>query len=88
MCLGVPGKVVEVYEQFGTRMGRVDFDGIVKEVCLAYVPEIEVGDYTIIHVAFAISKLDEYEAHKTLALFRELGLLEEELGVDEPEHVV
>ena len=88
MCLGVPGKVVEVYEQFGTRMGRVDFDGIVKEVCLAYVPEIEVGDYTIIHVGFAISKLDEDEAHKTLALFRELGLLEEELGVDEPEHVV
>ncbi|HRV91831.1 MAG TPA: HypC/HybG/HupF family hydrogenase formation chaperone [Anaerolineae bacterium] len=88
MCLGVPGKVVEVYEQFGTRMGRVDFDGIVKEVCLAYLPEIEVGDYTIIHVGFAISKLDEDEAHKTLALFRELGLLEEELGVDEPEHVV
>ena len=88
MCLGVPGKVVEVYEQFGTRMGRVDFDGIVKEVCLAYLPEIEVGDYTIIHVGFAISKLDEDEAQKTLALFRELGLLEEELGVDEPEHAV
>ena len=88
MCLGVPGKVVDIYEQFGTRMGRVDFDGIVKEVCLAYLPEIEVGDYTIIHVGFAISKLDEDEAHKTLALFRELGLLEEELGVDEPEHTV
>ncbi|MCB9077960.1 MAG: HypC/HybG/HupF family hydrogenase formation chaperone [Anaerolineaceae bacterium] len=88
MCLGVPGKVVDIYEQFGTRMGRVDFDGIVKEVCLAYLPEIEVGDYTIIHVGFAISKLDEEEAHKTLALFRELGLLEEELGVDEPEHAV
>ena len=88
MCLGVPGKVVEIYEQHGTRMGRVDFDGIVKEVCLAYLPEIEVGDYTIIHVGFAISKLDEAEAQKTLALFRELGLLEEELGVDEAEHAV
>ena len=85
MCLGVPGKVVEIYEQHGTQMGRVDFDGIIKEVCLAYLPEIEVGDYTIIHVGFAISKLDEAEAQKTLALFRELGLLEEELGVDEPE---
>ena len=88
MCLGIPGKVVEIYEANAMRMGKVDFGGVQKEVCLAYVPEIEVGDYTIIHVGFAISKLDEDEAHKTLALFRELGLLEEELGVDEPEHVV
>ena len=60
-------------------MGKVDFSGIQKEVCLAYLPEIEVGDYTIIHVGFAITKLDEESALETLALFEEMGTLEEEL---------
>jgi hydrogenase expression/formation protein HypC len=83
MCLGVPGKVTEIYEVSGMRMGKVDFGGIVKEACLAYVPEVEVGDYTIIHVGFAISKLDEAAAQESLALFRELGVLDEELGVEE-----
>ncbi|HRV91982.1 MAG TPA: HypC/HybG/HupF family hydrogenase formation chaperone [Anaerolineae bacterium] len=82
MCLGVPGKVTEIYEAGGMRMGKVDFGGIVKEACLAYVPEVEVGDYTIIHVGFAISKLDEEAALESLALFREMGLLEEELGTE------
>lgn len=81
MCLGVPGKVTEIYEANGTRMGKVDFGGVSKEVCLAYVPEVEVGDYTIIHVGFAITRLDEASAQESLALFREMGLLEEELGV-------
>lgn len=81
MCLGVPGKVIEIYEVNGTRMGKVDFGGVSKEVCLAYVPEVEVGDYTIIHVGFAITRLDEASAQESLALFREMGLLEEELGV-------
>ncbi|MFZ1398112.1 MAG: HypC/HybG/HupF family hydrogenase formation chaperone [Candidatus Promineifilaceae bacterium] len=79
MCLGIPGKVTEIYEANGTRMGKVDFSGIQKEVCLAYLPEIEVGDYTIIHVGFAITQLDEQSALETLALFAEMGLLEEEL---------
>ena len=83
MCLGVPGKVIEVYEQHGMRMGKVDFSGIQKEVCLAYVPEIVVGDYTVIHVGFAITKLDEESALETLRLFNELGVLEEELNVDD-----
>ena len=83
MCLGVPGKVMEVYEANGMRMGKVDFGGIVKEACLAYVPEVDVGDYTIIHVGFAITKLDEEAAQESLALFREMGLLEEELGEGE-----
>jgi hydrogenase expression/formation protein HypC len=83
MCLGVPGKVIEIYENNGTRMGKVDFSGIVKETCLEYVPEVEVGDYTIIHVGFAITKLDEESALETLALFEELGTLGEELGVEE-----
>ncbi len=82
MCLGVPGKVTEIYEVNGMRMGKVDFGGIVKEACLAYVPEVEVGDYTIIHVGFAITKLDEEAAQESLALFREMGVLEEELGVE------
>ena len=83
MCLGVPGKVIEIYEQHGTRMGKVDFSGIKKEVCLAYVPDVEVGDYTIIHVGFAITKLDEKSALETLQMFQDLGILEEELGVEE-----
>lgn len=81
MCLGVPGKVIEIYEANGTRMGKVDFGGVSKEVCLAYVPEVEIGDYTIIHVGFAITRLDEQSAQESLALFREMGVLDEELGV-------
>lgn len=88
MCLGVPGKIVDIYEQHGTRMGKIDFDGIVKEACLAYLPDIEIGDYTIIHVGFAITKLDEKSAQETLAMFRDLGILEEELGVEEHEPVM
>ena len=80
MCLGVPGKIVETYEAHGTRMGKVDFGGIKKEICLAYVPEVEVGDYTIVHVGFAITRLDEESALETLKTFQEMGLLEEELG--------
>ena len=64
-------------------MGRVNFGGVIKRVCLDYVPEIEVGDYTIVHVGFALSKIDEETAEKTLADFREMGVLEEELGSEE-----
>lgn len=80
MCLAVPGRVEEIADKDGIRMGRVNFGGIVKEVCLAYVPELEVGDYTIVHVGFALSRIDEESAEKTLQAFREMGLLEEELG--------
>ncbi|BAM00482.1 MULTISPECIES: HypC/HybG/HupF family hydrogenase formation chaperone [Caldilinea] len=83
MCLGIPGQVKEIYEVNGVRMGKVDFAGIVKEVCLAYVPEIEVGDYTIVHVGFAITQLDEASAQESLRLFEEMGRLEEELGSSE-----
>lgn len=83
MCLGIPGKILEIYEQHGTRMGKVDFDGIQKEVCLAYLPELQVGDYTIVHVGFAITQLDEESAKETLALFHEMGVLGEELAVEE-----
>ena len=82
MCLAVPGKIVEVRDERGTRMATIDFDGIRKDICLAYLPDIEVGDYAIVHVGFAISKIDEASALETLALFAELGILDEELGVD------
>ncbi len=81
MCLGVPGRVEEVWEANGTRMATVDFGGVRKEVCLAYVPDIAVGDYTIVHVGFALTKLDEKSALETLEMFRSVGLLDEEFGV-------
>ncbi len=68
MCLGIPGKVVEIDEGGELRMARVDFGGVRKEACLAYVPEVKLGDYVIVHVGFAISRLDEDEALKTLEL--------------------
>lgn len=80
MCLGIPGKVTEIYETHNIRMGKVDFGGVKKDICLAYVPEIEVGDYALVHVGFAMSKLDEAAAQESLRLFREMGLLEEELS--------
>jgi hydrogenase expression/formation protein HypC len=80
MCLAVPGQVKEIYDAMGMKMGRVNFGGIVKEVCLAYLPEIGVGEYAIVHVGFAISKVDEESAQKTLEAFRTMGLLDEELG--------
>ncbi len=79
MCLAVPGQVLEVYEEKGTRMGKVDFGGVVKNVCLAFVPEVGVGDYTIVHVGFAISQIDEALAQETLRTFEQLGRLEDEL---------
>jgi hydrogenase expression/formation protein HypC len=84
MCLGVPGRVMEVRDELGTRMATVDFGGVTKSVCLAYVPEVGVGDYTIVHAGFAITRLDEASALETLALFRELGIVDDELGTGEP----
>jgi hydrogenase expression/formation protein HypC len=84
MCLAIPGKVEEITTDGMIRVGRVNFGGVVKSVCLDYVPEVEVGDYTIVHVGFAISKIDEETAEQTLRDFKELGLLDEELA-DEDE---
>jgi hydrogenase expression/formation protein HypC len=83
MCLGVPGKVIDIYDTDGVRMGRVDFGGLVKEVCLAYVPEVVVGDYTIVHVGFAITQLDEQSAQESLALLQQIRVLDEEVGITE-----
>ena len=83
MCLAIPGKVEEILTEGDIRVGRVNFGGVIKRVCLDYVPEVEVGDYTIVHVGFALSKIDEESAQKTLAVFRELGMLDEELAGEE-----
>lgn len=80
MCLGVPGKIVEIYEHQGLRKCRVDFGGVVREACLDFVPEARVGDYAIIHVGFAISLVGEQQAQETLELLRQIGSLEAELG--------
>ena len=79
MCLGIPGKVIEIYQTGDMKMGKVDFGGVVKEACLEFIPEIEVGEYTIIHVGFGITKLDEEEAQRTLEMLREIEMLADEL---------
>lgn len=87
MCLAVPGQIIDVRQEQGTRMATVSFDGIHKDICLAFLPDIEVGDYAIVHVGFAISKIDEESALETLQMFEELGILEEELGRDDSSDV-
>ncbi|HET6295554.1 MAG TPA: HypC/HybG/HupF family hydrogenase formation chaperone [Kribbella sp.] len=80
MCLAVPGRVVEIRVEDDTRMGKVDFGGVIKDVCLAYLPDLQVGEYTIVHVGFALQRLDEESAMQSLELYKSLGALEEEFG--------
>ncbi len=80
MCLGIPGKITEIYEKDSLKMAKMDFGGIAREVCLAYVPEAEVGQYALIHVGFAISLMDEEEAQETLKLIQEMTDLENEIS--------
>ncbi len=77
MCLAVPGRIVSTEGESLDRTGKVDFGGILKEACLAYVPDAEVGDYVIVHVGFALSKVDEAEAQRVFAYLAEMGELEE-----------
>jgi hydrogenase expression/formation protein HypC len=80
MCLAVPGRILEIRDERETLMATVDFDGIRKDVCLAYLPDAAVGNYVIVHVGFAISKVDEESALDTLSMMTRLGTLEENLG--------
>ncbi|MFE3193844.1 HypC/HybG/HupF family hydrogenase formation chaperone [Nocardia sp. NPDC059240] len=80
MCLAVPGKVLSLQERNGTLMSIVDFGGVQKDVCLQYIPDAAVGDYVVVHVGFAIQRLDEESAIRTLAEFEHLGVLKEEFG--------
>lgn len=86
MCLGVPGKVIKILDEStaGMPMGKVDFAGIVKDVCLAYVPEVQVGDYVIVHVGFALNKIDEEEAKEVFEYLKQMDELAE-LDISQPE---
>jgi hydrogenase expression/formation protein HypC len=85
MCLGVPGKVLSVSEGVaGMHMGKVSFGGITRDVCLAYVPDISIGSYVIVHAGFAISQIDEEEAQEVFEYLRQMGELEE-LDVPQPD---
>jgi hydrogenase expression/formation protein HypC len=78
MCLGIPAKVIELYQKDGMRMARVDFGGAIKEACMEYLPEVKVGDYTIIHVGFGLSILDEKEAFETMELLKQIDAMGDE----------
>jgi hydrogenase expression/formation protein HypC len=77
MCLAIPGKVLELYKEHGVRMGRIDFGGVIKGACLEHVPEAAPGDYVIVHVGFAISRIDEEEARQVFEFLRSNDGLEE-----------
>lgn len=80
MCLGVPGKVIDIDDEAALPAGTVDFGGVRRQVCLAYVPGVSVGDHVVVHVGFAIAIVDEVEAARTWALLEEMAMLEDELG--------
>jgi hydrogenase expression/formation protein HypC len=83
MCLGIPGKIIEVYEKNTLHMAKVDFGGVTRETCLEAIPEAKVGEYTIVHAGFALSLLSEEEAEATLETLRELALIEDELNASD-----
>ncbi len=82
MCLAIPGKLIEVYEQNGMKMGRVDYAGTIGLACLAYVPEVTVGEYVIVHAGFGLSVIDEEEAQKTYEIWQEMAEKAAEEGMD------
>jgi len=77
MCLGIPGKVVTKYREHDVLMGKVDFSGVSKRVCLEHVPEVEPGDYVLVHVGFALSRLDEAEANRVFEFLGQMNQLDE-----------
>lgn len=87
MCLAIPGKVIETFAKGGMQMGRVQFGGVMREACLEYVPETQPGDYVLVHVGFAISRVNEAEAEQTYRALAELNQLSE-LDTPEVEEIV
>ena len=83
MCLAIPGKIVEFHENQGVRMSKVDFGGITREACIEYLPDARLGDYVLVHVGFAISKVDEEEAARTYRYLEEMKQLDELEAGDE-----
>ncbi len=80
MCLAIPGKILNTKAENGVRLGQVEFGGIVRSACLDFVPEAQPGDYVMVHVGFAISRVDAAEAERTYQALQELGVLEAELA--------
>ena len=85
MCLAIPGRVVEIYEEKGLRMGKLDFGGTIRKACLQYLPEAGLGDYALVHVGVALSKVDEEDAARTYALLEEMGEIRAQFEGVEPE---
>jgi len=83
MCLGIPGKIIEIEDSFGMKMAKIDFGGVIRSACIEAIPEAKVGDYTIIHAGFALNILSETEALDTLNLLQEISDLNAELDIDE-----
>lgn len=81
MCLGIPGKILEIYRRDNVLMGKIDFGGVTREACLEYVPEVKTGNYVLVHVGFALNTISEQEAEETLDLLRQIADVEAELGV-------
>ncbi len=77
MCLGIPGKILTIYEDHGTKMAKIDFGGVTREVCVEVIPEAKEGDWTIVHAGFALNLLSEEEANETLEMLREISELSE-----------
>jgi len=84
MCLAIPGKVLEIEERDGLRTGKVQFGGIVRQVRFDFVPDVQIGEYVMVHVGFAISVVDAEEAERTYEILQSMGLLESELPAEAP----
>lgn len=82
MCLGIPGKILEIYDDHGTKMAKVDFGGVSREVCIEVIPEAKPGDWTIIHAGFALNLLSEEEALETLDILQQMAELANEEDLD------
>lgn len=82
MCLGVPGRVVETYREHDVLMARVEFDGVVRKVCLEHVPEVQPGDYVLVHVGFALTRVDEAEAQRIFEFLSGMDSLDEWKAAD------
>ncbi len=83
MCLGVPGKITDIYTSGTLKMAKIDFGGVIREACVEAIPEAKIGDWTIVHAGFALNRLSESEAQETLDALRELALIDEEIEASE-----
>ena len=83
MCLGIPGKIEEISNENQLKMGKVNFEGVTMQVCLETTPEVNVGDYVIVHAGFAISRLNEQEAMETLKMLREIDSIQSRMDLDQ-----